>query len=69
MKAIMIVILLALVGCAVKPALRAHDTRWSDDIRETIMQCGVVAGKIADGDDILADRLFNQCLRDMNVTI
>jgi len=70
MKVAMLMLVLTLVGCATKQeAQRSTDTRWSDYVHDTMIQCGVVAGKIADGDGVLADVLYNQCLRDMNLTL
>lgn len=70
MKVAMLMLVLTLVGCATKQeAQRSTDTRWSDYVHETMLKCGVVAGKIADGDGVLADVLYNQFLRDMNLTL
>lgn len=51
MKATMIVILLTLVGCATQPPARVNDTRWSDYVHDTMIECGEVAAKIADGNE------------------
>lgn len=68
MKALVIVLMLTLVGCATK-SVRPTDTNWSDYIHDVMLQCGVVAGQLGAGDDKLADALYNQCLRDMNATL
>lgn len=70
MKAIMIVILLTLVGCAVKPvAPQRFDTRASDYRLELMIKCGEVANLLGDGDSAMANKLYGQCLYDMNLTI
>lgn len=69
MKVAMLMLVLTLVGCASKEPQRVNDTRWSDYVHETMMGCGTVAGKLAGGNDALSNALYNQCLRDMNVTL
>lgn len=70
MKAMMIVILLTLVGCAAKPsAPETFDSRASEYRLELMVKCGEVAAMLGDGDQAMADKLYGQCLYDMNLTI
>ncbi|SPF82085.1 hypothetical protein [Pseudomonas phage GP100] len=71
MKAMIVVMMLALVGCGSikQEPQRVNDTRWSDHIHDTMIECGEVASKIAGKNPELADALFNQCVRDVNITI
>lgn len=72
MKMLLVVLMLTLIGCASKqeqPTPRAYDTQWSDFNGDVMLECGKVAGKMAEGDDSLAEAIYNQCLIQMGATI
>lgn len=70
MKMLLVVLMLTLVGCASKQEQpRVYDTQWSDFNGDIMLECGEVAGKLAEGDDKMAEALYNQCLFEMGTTI
>lgn len=65
-----IAILLTLLGCAVQQGRNeTFDSRASEYRLELMVKCGEVAAMLGDGDQAMADKLYGQCLYDMNLTI